>query len=252
MNETLIHEFCNHYYIFNYTINDDLSVDVDGNVDLSGKYLQQIPIKFNKVKGSFNCSACGLTSLINCPTEIHGDFDCSDNFLENLDGAPVLREFHNEDLHMTQYPVFNCSNNKIKTLKSFKLDVVTHFNCSYNPNIKDLSFSQESKIFSINFKGTSVFRLTDTLESIDFKVLIKESSTHLQYLLNLICPNLNDIDTDWLEEFNSYNVISKKHAEPTIIFHNLNDYIEEKGIRSPFQSADELITQLPANLYNVI
>jgi hypothetical protein len=41
------------YKITNYTINDDLSVDVDGDVDLSHKMLSSIPVNFGKVSGGF-------------------------------------------------------------------------------------------------------------------------------------------------------------------------------------------------------
>ena len=38
-----------------YTINDDGSIDVDGDVNLSRKKLTKIPFKFRNVSGSFFC-----------------------------------------------------------------------------------------------------------------------------------------------------------------------------------------------------
>jgi hypothetical protein len=52
--EFKIHKICKEYKIKNYTINDDLSIDVDGDVDLSNKSLIKIPIKFRKVSGNFH------------------------------------------------------------------------------------------------------------------------------------------------------------------------------------------------------
>jgi len=46
-----------------YTINDDGSIDVDGEVDLSRKKLTKIPFKFRNVSGGFYCNNNQLTSL---------------------------------------------------------------------------------------------------------------------------------------------------------------------------------------------
>ncbi|NBO23267.1 hypothetical protein EBU94_08025, partial [bacterium] len=51
-----IKKICEKYKIYNYNINDDGSVDVDGDVDLSNKELTRLPIRFGKVSGSFICS----------------------------------------------------------------------------------------------------------------------------------------------------------------------------------------------------
>ena len=76
------------YEIQNYTINNDLTVDVDGDVYLYYKKLKQIPIKFDIIKGYFNCSNNYLTSLDFCPKEVGGNFNCSWNELISLDGCP--------------------------------------------------------------------------------------------------------------------------------------------------------------------
>ncbi len=63
MSEQEIHNICEKYNITNYTINPDGSIDVDDGVDLSGKDLIKIPLKFNKVNGWFDCSYNQLTSF---------------------------------------------------------------------------------------------------------------------------------------------------------------------------------------------
>ena len=85
-NIEFIKNFCEKYYITNYTINDDLSIDVDGNVDIgytptkkSIYILDEIPIKFNKVRGYFDCSNNNLSSLKNCPTYVGKNFSCDEN-----------------------------------------------------------------------------------------------------------------------------------------------------------------------------
>jgi hypothetical protein len=54
---------CEEYNIQNYTINDDLSIDVYTNVNLSRLGLKELPLKFNNVRGYFNCNSNNLTSL---------------------------------------------------------------------------------------------------------------------------------------------------------------------------------------------
>jgi len=58
-----IHEICKKYGIKNYTINDDGSIDVDGNVNLSYRKLTKLPLKFNNVSGNFLCYNNQLTTL---------------------------------------------------------------------------------------------------------------------------------------------------------------------------------------------
>ena len=58
----------NEMEVENFTINDDLTVDVNGNVNLFGKGLTSLPVQFGKVKGYFSCSNNQLTSL-GCPTK---------------------------------------------------------------------------------------------------------------------------------------------------------------------------------------
>jgi len=49
-----IHNICKKYGILQYTINDDMSISVNGTVNLSGRKLTQIPIKFKEVGGYFS------------------------------------------------------------------------------------------------------------------------------------------------------------------------------------------------------
>jgi len=83
-----IDQFCRKYKIFKYTITSDGLVDVPDNVNISGKRLTEIPIKFGRVDGSFYCQKNDLTTLIGLPTYIGGDLICYQNRLTNLVGAP--------------------------------------------------------------------------------------------------------------------------------------------------------------------
>lgn len=107
--------------IKNYKINDDGSVDVEGDVNLNDLNLQKIPIKFGVVKGYFNCSNNKLINLINSPESVSHDFICSSNSLTTLEGGPK-----NVD------GSFMCSYNSLTTLEGGPKNVGRHFYCSYN------------------------------------------------------------------------------------------------------------------------
>ena len=74
MNEQEIHDICKKYKIKNYTINLDGSIDVEGNVNLSNRELDKLPLKFNRVSRIFSCSRNFLTTLENSPIEV-GSFN---------------------------------------------------------------------------------------------------------------------------------------------------------------------------------
>ena len=82
------------YNIENYTLIEDNQygylVDVDDSIDLSQKSLKKIEVKFNHIKGDFNCSHNELISLIGAPQIVDGYFDCSNNKLKNLGGLPNI------------------------------------------------------------------------------------------------------------------------------------------------------------------
>ena len=122
MTTSEIHKICKEHNIKYYTINDDMSISVDGSVNLSYRNLKSIPIKFKEVGGDFSCSEnqltslkycpetvggfyCSrnqLTSLKYCPETVGGDFYCNNNQLTNFDGLP---EFFEQDIHIGGNPV---------------------------------------------------------------------------------------------------------------------------------------------------
>ena len=104
-----------------YTINEDLSVDVNGNVDLILRRLNEIPIRFRNVSGNFNCRANYLTTLFGCPTVVGGDFDCRSNELVSLFGCPS-----------SVVGYFNCGNNKLTSLVGCPIEIDGDFDCGEN------------------------------------------------------------------------------------------------------------------------
>jgi len=119
--EKSIHELCREYRITNYTINDDGSIDVDGNVNLSGRELTKLPLKFRNVSGDFWCYNNKLTSLEGCPLSVGVSFYCSDNKLTSLESGPL-----------SVGGDFSCSSNKLTSLEGCPRSVGGNFWCSYN------------------------------------------------------------------------------------------------------------------------
>lgn len=93
MYKELIKEICIRYKIKNYTINKDGSIDVTDNVNLSFMGLSELPLKFNIVLGSFDCSDNELTSLKNCPIEVGEYFKCHHNQLTDLEYFPIVEDY---------------------------------------------------------------------------------------------------------------------------------------------------------------
>ena len=82
-----IESTCKRYNIKNYT-NDDGTIDVAEDVYISYKGLTELPLRFNKVSGNFDCSNNNLTSLKGSPRWIGGYFNCINNKLTSLDLSP--------------------------------------------------------------------------------------------------------------------------------------------------------------------
>jgi hypothetical protein len=76
--------------IKNYIINNDLTIDVDGQVNLLGRRLTKIPsfIQFNKVRSYFSIARNQLISLRGCPYYVGNNFYCDFNELKSLKYMP--------------------------------------------------------------------------------------------------------------------------------------------------------------------
>ena len=135
-------DWLNSMKIKNYTIKEDLTVDVSGGVWIENKNLDYIPIQFGLVGGYFYCSSNNLTSLKGCPTEVSGGFYCHNNNLTSLEYCPIkvgVSFFcHNNNLTSLEHtPIkiwwsFYCGNNKLTSLKGCPTKVGSVFDCSRN------------------------------------------------------------------------------------------------------------------------
>jgi hypothetical protein len=136
-----IHAVCSKFNIQNYTINDDFTIDVDGDVNLSLGFSKhrvstKIPLKFNKTSGYFACQYKFLTTLEGSPKEVGGSFFCSGNELTSLKGGPKRVSGN-----------FVCSHNQLTSLEGAPEYVGGNFNCHDNT----FRFNQ---LMSTEYEGT--------------------------------------------------------------------------------------------------
>ena len=131
MTEQEIHTICEKYNIKKYSINPDGSIDVDGNVNLIKMNLSEIPLKFNKVSGYFNCSYNKLTSLKGSPKEVESFFTCYDNKINDLKYAPnriggwfdgSVNNLKNLKNSPTCVNLFFCEGNPLESLEGYNND----------------------------------------------------------------------------------------------------------------------------------
>ena len=115
------------YGIKNYYINDDLTVDVDGDLNTSTLAQCLIDVKFGTINGDFDCSRLGLKSLINCPIVVKGDYKISHNRLVRLEG---IAEYIGGDLWI--------QNNYLNELNFYNSNIIGEIYCWGNKDIEDI------------------------------------------------------------------------------------------------------------------
>ena len=122
-----VRKICSIYGIKGIKINPDLSVNVKGDVDLSDKNLQSIPIKFSRVEGNFWINDNNLRTLDGSPDWVGGDFFVYNNNLKNLNGGPqiVIGEY-------------SAQSNNLNSVDGFPVEVGSHFDLSYNKDLQKL------------------------------------------------------------------------------------------------------------------
>ena len=119
---TYINAVCKRLNIFSYNINDDHTIDVDDNIDISFESLSKIPLKFNNVSGDFLSYNNMLSTLEGSPKSVGGDFCCPYNRLVTLKGGPE---------YVGKY--FDCSKNKLTNLEGSPKYIGRDFDCRFNP-----------------------------------------------------------------------------------------------------------------------
>lgn len=83
-----IEEYLASHQIHNFTIDNNLVVNVDGDVVLTDLKLSSLPCQFGVVTKSFDCSHNELRTLKGAPYQVGGYFMCSHNQLSSLEYGP--------------------------------------------------------------------------------------------------------------------------------------------------------------------
>lgn len=155
-----IHLMCIQYNIKNYTINDDLSLDVDGDVSISANSLAFIPLFFNVVNGGFWCECNKLISLYGSPNIVNGDFNCSYNELESLEHFP---EYVGGDIY--------CTDNKLVTMKHIPPNFKNDLNCGENHLISTMCIP--FGLADLRIKNNNFPRCYNILSAYDKQLILK-------------------------------------------------------------------------------
>ena len=131
------------YGIRKYKINEDGSIDVSGDVNLSYKGLSELPLKFRNITGDFYCNSNQLISLEGSPQSVGGYFECNNNQLTSLEGCTqtVGGDFYcykNQLISLEGCPKsvggdFFCDDNKLISLDGCPKSGGGDFYCDNNP-----------------------------------------------------------------------------------------------------------------------
>ena len=158
-----IEDWLNKHEIKNYIINDDLTVDVNGDVRLEGRGIKKIPFKFNKVIGDFNIGINYLTTLNGSPEIVSGDFFCNLNKLKTLEYSP--KEVGGS---------FDCSSNELITLIGCTQEIGISFGCSSN-KLTSLKYSPKKVLGSFYCNDNKLTALEELPEIINGKIYCKNN-----------------------------------------------------------------------------
>ncbi|MCK9477560.1 MAG: hypothetical protein M0R46_16720 [Candidatus Muirbacterium halophilum] len=182
LNSFEIDAICKEYNIKKYTINNDGSIDVNGDVLLWNRNLKVLPLKFRNVNGSFNCGYNKLANLNGYPQHVDDSFHCDDNQLTNLIGAPqyVGDGFYCTDNQLTnligapQYVGgnFSCDDNQLTSLEGAPIRVYGEFLCRNN-KLKNIDYLPKT-YKKLNIYGNPISKILDLFVKIDKNVWVSK------------------------------------------------------------------------------
>jgi len=137
-------DFLDKYTEGKWTLNEKTGlVDIEGDFDCAKKKLKDFQgVRFGVVTGHFDCDNNSLTSLEGAPKKVGEYFTCHHNSLTSLEGAPkkVGGSFachHNSLTSLEGAPQkvggdFHCGGNKLTNLVGAPQEVGGYFDCSHN------------------------------------------------------------------------------------------------------------------------
>jgi hypothetical protein len=148
---------------------------IKGKIQLFDSNGNKLPSKGTHWGGSFNCKNNKLTSLEGAPESVGGYFYCSNNQLTSLEGAPesvggYFDCYNNQLTSLEGAPEsvggsFDCSNNQLTSLEGAPESVGGYFDCSNN-QLTSLAGAPESVGGGFNCKNNNLTSLEGAPESV--------------------------------------------------------------------------------------
>ena len=159
--------------------------------------MSKLPIKFGKVDISFLVTNCGLTTLENCPDIINGSFDCSDNPLTSLIGAPQIVTDHCDMANCgikschgipKNAKSYNLKNNEIESLEGLHSNQCEYIDLQGN-RLDNLQHCPNTAYLFIQHQKQPIKSLEGIPSGVEYIMI--DSTTPLLLLLD---TNINDAD----------------------------------------------------------
>tara|TARA_X000000368_G_scaffold101260_1_gene78094 strand:+ start:2195 stop:2932 length:738 start_codon:yes stop_codon:yes gene_type:complete len=165
-------EFCEKYRIYHYDIDEQGRINTSYSVSLSDLGLEELPVKFGIVNGSFNISNNNLTNLKGLPEIVDGVLSVNSNKLTSLEGCPKKVKYdmylhENELTDLEHFPKrangsVYLRDNKLTSLKGCARKVNGDFILYNNKNLTSLKYGPQSVTGDYNAISCGI----RTLESI--------------------------------------------------------------------------------------
>ena len=197
-----IESICKKYGIKNYTINEDGTIDVDGDVRLYNKVLNRLPLKFGKVSGNFYCGNNELKSLEGSPREVGGDFFCHSNQLTSLEGSP-----------RSVGGYFYCYRNQLESLSGISKYISKGIDIEIN-QLRDVQgikdgwrgevWINENPVYQI-FKLFPYKRWDELIEFLNEYEVIRDGKVVVLQALELVFHEM-DLEVPEIEEIEGYEI----------------------------------------------
>lgn len=211
ISEREIIKLCGRWNIRKFTINDDYSIDVIGDVFFGSPIESgELPLKFRNVEGNFYCSSIGLTTLKGCPNNITGYFDCSSNRLTSLEYSPNFIGddflFYNNQISSFDYfpnhingniiclrnkltsfkgcpesieGNFDCRNNNLTSFKYSPRHINGNFSCQGN-DLKSTLYFPNDITMGVQLNNTQI---PDDIKNLDFNTFFKVIKNQEMYII---------------------------------------------------------------------
>lgn len=210
-----ITELCRTYKIYTITINRDYSVNAS-YVNMNNLNLDEIPIKFGIVEGSFSAKNNNITTFKNFP-KVCRHLDVENNNINTLHGCP-------------ESDTLRLKNNNISSLDGLYLGA--NFIDLANNNISDLTIANDLE-YGNTFFSVVENNVTELFPVNSSGVFVTDNPISMVCLY--MSPGSDYPSPSWIDSFNSFNIIYNDGKDKTKIFtDNLDSYLSQNKINRAY------------------